>query len=204
LTALGRAASISGEMRIFRAGRVALVAFVLLGAARASAFDKSSLEFERSIDNVAQAGLYHVAVDPALYRHARDDRLEDLRAISPGFVAEELVFRAPAAGAYTLYVGGNLPAPSDGLAAELARTGEQPRLAATFGTITPNPFFGHLSPRAPAPPPPRTMPRRPLLVPIALFLVALMWWTTHPRPRAHRGRASRGAGLPNRPSRASR
>ncbi|MCU1278310.1 MAG: hypothetical protein JWM53_1856, partial [bacterium] len=98
-----------------------------------------------------------------------DDAPLNLRSVSPGYVAEELVFRAPAAGAYTLYVGGDVPAPSYDLAAVVQRSGEQPTRTATFGTVTPNPQYGHLA--EPAPPPPVSERYK---LPIALGLTALL------------------------------
>jgi hypothetical protein len=98
-----------------------------------------------------------------------DDAPLALRGVSPGYVAEELVFRAPAAGSYTLFVGGDVPAPAYDLASVLQRSGEQPTLAAGLGTITPNPAYGHLA--KPAAPPPLTERYK---LPIALGLAALL------------------------------
>ena len=101
-----------------------------------------------------------------------DDAPLALRTVSPAYAAEELLFRAPAAGAYTLFVGGDLPAPQYGLAAELARTGEQPQLVASLGTVTPNPAYGHLArPPSPAAASSSDGPRR-LWIGLALGLVA--------------------------------
>lgn len=96
-----------------------------------------------------------------------------VRAASPAYVAEELVFRAAAAGSYTLYVGGNLPPPRYALAAELARTGEQPTRVAVLGSIAPNPAFGHLRPTAAAAPPPAQGAGGALPWVLALAVVAL-------------------------------
>ncbi len=107
-----------------------------------------------------------------------------LRTVSPGYDAEELVFRAPAAGAYTLYVGGELPAPRSTLADELARSGEQPTLTASLGTTAPNPAYGHLAP-PPAPPGSERHPL-PLVVVLAIgaLLTTLALWTLRRLKRA--------------------
>lgn len=107
-----------------------------------------------------------------------------LRAVSPAYVAEELLFRAPAPGMYTLFVGGALPAPTYDLAAVLQRSGEQPKLVASFGTITPNRAFGHLA--EPAPPPRRSERyKRPIAVGAALLLAALALVAARRVRRAH-------------------
>lgn len=122
-----------------------------------------------------------VAADRTRKRYLRltvyngDDAPLSLRAVSPGYVAEELLFRAPAAGAYTLYVGGDVPAPTYDLASVLARSGEQPALAANFGTVTPNPAYGHLGKPA-APPPVSERYKTPIALGLALLLVLLASW----------------------------
>src|SRR5205823_1683113 len=87
----------------------------------------------------------------------------------PAYVAEELVFRAPAGGSYTLFAGGDVPAPSYDLAAVLARSGAEPDRTATLGTVTANPSFGHLA--TPPPPPPWSERWK---LPIAIALTALL------------------------------
>jgi hypothetical protein len=89
-------------------------------------------------------------------------------------VAEELVFRAPAAGSYMHYVGGELPAPAYDLAAVMARANEQPTAAASFGAIVEN--AAHQ--RAPVPPPPLSERYRvPIGVVLSLLLAGLALWT---------------------------
>jgi hypothetical protein len=104
-----------------------------------------------------------------------DDAPLALRSVSPAYDAEELIFRAPAGGAYTLYVGGDVPAPRYALAAELARSGEQPALAASLGTVTPNPTYGHLA-KAPSPPPAGHHDTLPIIVGLALFAALGALW----------------------------
>ncbi|MGZ3441064.1 MAG: DUF3999 family protein, partial [Polyangia bacterium] len=105
-----------------------------------------------------------------------DDAPLALRSVSPAYVAEEIVFRAPTAGAYTLYVGGDVAAPTYDLAAVLARSGEQPKLTATFASVTPNPLFGHLA-KPPAPPPLSERFKLPIALGLALLLGVLALWT---------------------------
>jgi hypothetical protein len=130
-----------------------------------------------------------VAADGTRKRYLRltvyngDDAPLALRTVSPAYVAEELVFRAPAAGTYTLYVGGDVPAPTYDLAAVLQRSGEQPTLAASFGTITPNPTFGHLAKPA-APPPLSERYKLPIAIGLALLLGLLALWAVRLMRRA--------------------
>ena len=105
-----------------------------------------------------------------------DDAPLALRSVSPAYVAEEIVFRAPAAGAYTLYVGGDVPAPTYDLAAVLARSGEQPKLTAAFASVTQNPLFGHLA-KPPPPPPLSERFKLPIALGLALLLGVLALWT---------------------------
>jgi uncharacterized protein DUF3999 len=107
-----------------------------------------------------------------------------VREVSPGYVAEELVFRAATGGSYQLYVGGDLPAPTYALAGELARTGQQPTLGASLGTITPNETFGHLAKPAAPPPSARRGHELPLAVGLAALLAALALWLLR-RMRRH-------------------
>jgi hypothetical protein len=107
-----------------------------------------------------------------------------VREVSPGYVAEELVFRAAKGGSYQLYVGGDLPAPTYDLAGELARTGQQPTLGASLGTITPNETFGHLAKPAAPPPSARRGYELPLAVGLAALLAALSLWMLR-RMRRH-------------------
>jgi hypothetical protein len=105
-----------------------------------------------------------------------DDAPLALRSVSPAYVAEEIVFRAPAAGSYTLYVGGDVPQASYDLAAVMARSGEQPKLNATVGSIAPNPLFGHLA--KPAPPPPVSERYKlPIALGLTILLAGLALWT---------------------------
>lgn len=106
-----------------------------------------------------------------------------VRAATPAYVAEELLFRAPAAGAYQLYVGGELGAPDYDLAAVMARSGEQPSRTARFGAIVANPSFGH----AATPPPEPPLSERyklPIAVGLALLLGLLALWTLRLMRRA--------------------
>ena len=100
-----------------------------------------------------------------------------LRSISPAYVAEELVFRAPAAGAYTLYVGGDVPAPQYALADELARSDARPTRTATLGSVTPNPAYDHLGAPPPRPPSSGTRYELPLGLALALLLAVIALWT---------------------------
>jgi hypothetical protein len=88
-----------------------------------------------------------------------------LRDVSPGYVAEELLFRADKGGAWTLYVGGDVAAPSYDT---LPLTREPPKLAASWGTTTPNPTFGNLV----KPSTPETPHRAPPLILIVLLVAA--------------------------------
>jgi hypothetical protein len=103
-----------------------------------------------------------------------DDAPLEVRSARPGWIAEEIVFRAPVAGAYTLYVGGDLPAPAYDLAAVLARANEQPTATATFGAIADNAAHAN----APAPPPPLSERYRvPIGIVLSLLLAGLALWT---------------------------
>jgi hypothetical protein len=104
-----------------------------------------------------------------------DDAPLDVRAASPSYLAEEIVFRAAQPGVYTLYIGGELPAPSYDLPAVLARSNEEPTATAHLGTVTPNPQFGHLAPAAP--PPWSERFKLPIAVALSLLVAALALWT---------------------------
>jgi hypothetical protein len=58
----------------------------------------------------------------------------------------------------------------------LARSGEQPTLVATLGSVAPNPTFGHLAKPA-APPPLTERYKLPIAIGLALLLGALALWT---------------------------
>lgn len=103
-----------------------------------------------------------------------DDAPLEVRAAHPEYIAEELVFRAPAAGKYTLYAGGELAAPAYDLAAVLARSNEQPTATATFGAIADNDAHAN----APLPPPPLSERYRvPIGIALSLLLAGLALWT---------------------------
>ena len=63
--------------------KAAAILLVTLAAAHAHAFDPAKLEFQRPVEGVAGPGLYHVEVDPELYRHAHADDLADVRIGGP-------------------------------------------------------------------------------------------------------------------------
>ena len=98
-----------------------------------------------------------------------DDPPLAVRGAIAEYRAQEIVFRAEAAGPHTLYVGAaSLPQPSYDLPAVLARSGEVVLLPATLGATTPNPRFGqHEEPPAPL------TDRHPLAVGALLALVVL-------------------------------
>jgi len=105
-----------------------------------------------------------------------DDAPLTVRSASPAYVAEELVFRAPGPGNYTLFVGGDVPAPRYDLADVMARSGEQPTLVANLGTVTPNPAYGHLA-RPATPPPVTERYKLPIALGLAALLALLALWT---------------------------
>ena len=105
---------------------------------------------------------YRVLVDDG------DDPPLRARGASADYLAEEIVFRADAAGAQQLYLGAPpLSPPAYDLAAVLSRGGAPAIAAATLGPIEANPLFGQG-----APPPQPFTERHPLL--LGLLLAALV------------------------------
>ena len=136
---------------------------------------------QRAVENLR--AILHAA-DGTRKRYLRltvyngDDAPLHLRSVSPAYIAEEIVFRASSAGAYTLYLGGDVAAPSYDLAAVMARSGEQPELSATFGSVAVNPAFGHLGGRVPPPPPPVSERHKlPIALGLTILLAGLALWT---------------------------
>ena len=81
-----------------------------------------------------------------------DDAPLRARGASAEYLAEELVFRADAAGSHHLYLGAPpLAPPAYDLSAVLARGGAPVIAAATLGPIEANPLFGESGSRAPRP-----------------------------------------------------
>jgi type II secretory pathway pseudopilin PulG len=88
--------------------------------------------------------------------------------------AEEIVFRADAAGAHTLYVGGALERPQYDLAAVLAHEGNVQLAAARFGAFRDNERFG----TGAAPPQPWSDRNRiAIAIVLGVVLGALALWT---------------------------
>jgi uncharacterized membrane protein len=89
--------------------------------------------------------------------------------------AQELIFRAGAAGPHLLYAGSKLDAPAYDLAAVIARGGEGPIAGATLGSFAANASYGSATPEGPQPFSERHRTALTAILALAVFSLAI--WT---------------------------
>jgi len=137
----------------------------------------------------------HLGFAPTRKRHLRveidngDDAPLALDGAQAEWRAEELVFRADAAGPHTLYVGGALSAPQYDLAAVLAREAAPSIATARFGAFRDNDRFGKGAPK-----PEAWSEKNRMLIAVLLgaVLAVLALWTFRLLRRAKPDRSDGG------------